>query len=158
MGSIESINESNLQSLINSKTDAEYFYGTFKTLDYFLKHGIKTFQYILTFVGTHSFSEVWGIPPMGVCHADDIRYLFQDNTLETVEEMDVKEFMISSWINFATYGDPTPPGSNYSWIPSSEANSFMNISGSNPQMMDFNPDLKSRMDFWQSLHLENEIK
>ena len=50
VGSIENINDEHLQSLINSKTDAEYFYGTFATLDNFIKHGTIAFQYILTFV------------------------------------------------------------------------------------------------------------
>ena len=50
VGNIENINDEHLQSLINSKTDAEYFYGTFATLDHFIKHGIIAYQYILTFV------------------------------------------------------------------------------------------------------------
>ena len=52
---------------------------------------------------------------MGVSHADDLQYLFfsPDYLLETPEEFAVKDFMVSSWINFVTYGDPTPPGSTY---------------------------------------------
>ena len=90
---------------------------------------------------------------MGVSHADDIRYLFfsPDYLLETPEEFAVKDFMVSSWVNFAIYGDPTPPGSTYSWTPSMQANVFMNISGFNPQVMEFNDNLKNRMKFWQNL-------
>ena len=88
---------------------------------------------------------------MGVCHADDIMYLFPNDSLETTEEINVKDFMISSWINFATFGDPTPPGSLFTWLPSKSANMFMNISGSNPQMTEFNENLQNRMNFWQNL-------
>ena len=56
---------------------------------------------------------------MGVSHADDLQYLFfsPDYLLETPEEFAVKSKI--SWCphgpksNFATYGDPTPPGSTY---------------------------------------------
>ena len=59
VGNIENINNEHLQSLINSKTDAEYFYGTFATLDQFIKHGIIAYQYILTFVVNFSSNLIY---------------------------------------------------------------------------------------------------
>ena len=90
---------------------------------------------------------------MGVSHADDIQYLFYspDYSLETPEEFAVKEFMVSAWTNFAVYGDPAPPGSKFSWEPSGQANVFMNISGANPQVMQFNENIENRMKFWENI-------
>ena len=57
-------------------TDSGFLYGTFKTINYLIQHGVTVYQYILTYEGEHSFSEVYSVPPTGVCHADDLLYLW----------------------------------------------------------------------------------
>ena len=55
----------------------------------------------------------YGVDPIGVCHADDLFYLFQMpryNINLTGNDVKVKDVMTNAWVNFATYGDPTPPG------------------------------------------------
>ena len=41
-----------------------------------IKHDVPVYQYILTYEGEFSFSEVYNVPPNGVCHADDLLYLW----------------------------------------------------------------------------------
>ena len=74
--------------------------------------------------------------------------------------MVVRTQMMSSWSQFALTGDPTPPGSHYSWLPVSERIQeagqqwFFNISGVN-SAMDSSSELLERLTFWQDLLGEN---
>ena len=58
-------------------TDGSFAYGNYKTLNYLRKYGVKTYHYILTHQGQHSFSQIFGVDPIGVMHADDLIYLFK---------------------------------------------------------------------------------
>ena len=57
--------------------------------------------------------------------------------------------MTSAWVNFAMYGDPTPPGSDIFWGPvlPSDYMQFWNISGVSPSMQT-NEKLQERMKLW----------
>ena len=53
---------------------------------------------------------------LGVCHADDLFYLFKPhlmpfNFLGTEEDESMSRFMVDLWANFATFHDPTPKDS-----------------------------------------------
>ena len=68
----------------------------------------------------------------------------------------VRKQMMSSWTNFALRGDPTPPGSDYSWLPVTERIQeesqqwFFNFSGFN-SAMDSSSQLLERLTFWKHL-------
>ena len=51
---------------------------------------------------------------LGVCHADELFYLFNPSYEVSVDlpyvDMIVSYELLSYWTNFAKYGDPTPPG------------------------------------------------
>ena len=70
----------------------------------------------------------------------------------TGTDVDVRELMTEFWRNFAVFGNPTPSGSKYSWLPveNSTNQQFLNISGLDLQMTT-NEDIQRRMDFWESL-------
>ena len=70
-------------------TDAGFLYGTYKTIDYLIKHGVTVYQYILTYEGEYSFSEIYSVPPNGVCHADDLLYLWNPSFLGPLTGEDV---------------------------------------------------------------------
>ena len=64
--------------------------------------------------------------------------------------------MSTAWTNFATYGVPTPPGSNYSWNPvdpNSEIQQYWNISGIEP-VMATSQKIQDRMLFWDGIMLK----
>ena len=46
-----------------------------------MEHGSTVFQYVLTYEGEYSFSALYGIPANGVCHADDLLYLWNPSFL-----------------------------------------------------------------------------
>ena len=113
---------------------------------------------MLTYQGQFSLTQLYGFGPVGVCHADDLIYLFDpvfgmELPLSNEEKL-LRETMTSAWINFATYGDPTPPGSGFSWTPVTFRvnQQYLNISGPMPIMNDgFNFELGDRMSLWFKL-------
>ena len=76
MKSFDNINEKNLQSLVNMFTDAMFLYGTHKTINYLLQHNVKVYHYLLSYRGQFSFTQLFGLEPLGTAHADDLIYLW----------------------------------------------------------------------------------
>ena len=142
-------------------TDAGFVYGTHKTINAFLRNNMNVYQYMLTYQGEHSFTEYFSIPPVGVCHADDLIYLWEpvfgwdqgEHVLQGEDDM-VRSFMTRIWSLFSMFGDPTPPDVGeigVTWLPRTEDNMLMlNISGQNPEMVN-NDEMKKRMEFWSTL-------
>eukprot|EP00091_Calanus_sinicus_P022818 TRINITY_DN7448_c0_g1_i3.p1 TRINITY_DN7448_c0_g1~~TRINITY_DN7448_c0_g1_i3.p1 ORF type:complete len:435 (+),score=107.28 TRINITY_DN7448_c0_g1_i3:279-1583(+) len=157
VGSVENMNEDHKQGMFDMFTDAGFLYGTHKTINYFLEHGMTVYQYILTYEGEFSLSQLFGVDPTGVCHADDLLYLWDpvDITFGSLSGDDVlvRDVMTSAWANFATYGDPTPPGSSVSWAPQLASDSmhrYWNISGAVP-VTSSSESLQERMALWEQV-------
>ena len=154
IGSIDNINEEHKQGMFDMYTDSLFLYGTHKTINYLTKHGVTVYQYILAYEGHYSFTQFYGIDSNGVCHADDLFYLWEplfglDDLSFSKDEELVRDVMTSSWTNFAIYGDPTPPGSGLSWTPLSPdlLCNYWNISGPNP-IMATSQEIMDRMSMW----------
>ena len=70
--------------------------------------------------------------------------------------MVVQEQILSSWSNFVKEGDPSPPGSNYSWTPvegrieDGTNQWFFNISGSQ-SAMDSSEEIFDRFKIWDQV-------
>ena len=154
IGSIESTNEDNLQGLFDLMTDAGFLYGIHKTTNYLLKHQVKVYQAIFTYRGEHSYSQSFGLGKYGVCHGDDLLYLWRwgDFPLIMADDIQVRNVVTDAWVNFAKYGNPTPSGSELSWLPvdNPEKHNFWNISGPNPEMTT-SKEIQDRMNFWNQL-------
>ena len=75
-GSVENINDEHIQSFINMCTDTFFLYGHNRTIEYFLQQNMQVFQYLLTYEGSYSLTNIYGFEPLGVSHADDLIYLF----------------------------------------------------------------------------------
>jgi carboxylesterase type B len=93
----------------------------------------------------------------GVCHADDLGYLFKNMLTPNVEpgseeDIGIKRF-VKLWTNFAKFGDPNPKGNDpvidIKWKPvtKSEIN-FLDI-GKN-LITGLNPEAE-RMRFWEDI-------
>ena len=122
---------------------------------------MTVYQYLLTYEGQFSFTQLFGQDPVGVCHADDLIYLwnpiFQSGDKPilgplTNEDATVRDIMISAWTNFAIYGDPTPPDSDLSWTPLApdSEHQYWNIFGSSP-VMATSQELQERMALWDKV-------
>jgi len=155
VGSMENIDDDHMQGMFDLFTDAVFLYGTYKTINYFLEHSITVYQYLLTYRGQFSLTQsLVGVDPVGVCHADDLLYLWDpvDITDDALagEDAKVRTTMTTTWANFATYGDPTPPGSSSSWSMNTSPDQFWNISGSTP-VMGSSTYIQERMNLWTEL-------
>ena len=153
VGSVDNLDEEHQQGVFDMFTDAGFLYGTFKTINYLLEQDMTVYQYVLTYQGEYSFSQVWGVDPAGVCHADDLIYIWEPvafaGTLEG-EDVLVRNTITSAWANFATYGDPTPPGSESTWTPSDHQHKYWNIADHEPSMAS-NNDIMERMELWRQV-------
>ena len=165
LGSVDNLNKEHEQQIMDMYTDATFLHGAYRTIKYFLDFNVPTYHYILTYAGQYSYSEFTNAGKHGVCHADDLLYLFNpvfgsahDVTLTNEDEIKLREEMTSAWTNFAKYGDPTPPNANSNWnswtpLDKSSPLSFWNISGVN-SAMSYEPKIIDRMEFWDSLNLQ----
>merc|ERR1712013_387667 len=144
-------------------TDAFPLFAVHQTMKAFLAQNMKVFHYILTYKGEFSLLDIsYGLPPTGVCHADDLLYLFDpvfqylgvdpDAPVLTGTDLEVSDLMISAWTNFAAFGDPTPPDMlDVTWVPAEPGNlQYLNISGPIPQMA-YADNIRDRMQFWTEL-------
>ena len=154
VGSIENIDEQHQQGMFDMMTDSVFLYGPHRTIRHFLKHNVTTFSYILTYQGNYSFTNYFGIETIGVCHGDDIVYLFEPcvSTIPghpILDETDsaVRNTMVTAWTNFAKTGNP-----GMSWEPQSvrSASQFWNISGPEPKM-DTSSYIEERMLLWEQV-------
>ena len=157
IGSKVNIDEDHTDGIIELFTDSGFLFGLYKTANYLMKQNVKVYQAILTYHGEHSFTEGFGFDNYGICHGDDLFYLWKQNNV-TLNENDskVREIMTDAWTNFAKFGDPTPPGSEFSWLPveNPDFHKLWNISGAFPEMSK-SQEIQDRMEFWTEL-LKNE--
>ena len=149
--------------LVKMFTDAFPLFAVHQTIKAFVAQNMKVFHYILTYKGGLSLLDIsYGLPPTGVCHADDLLYLFDpvfqylgvdpDAPVLTGTDLEVSDLMISAWTNFAIFGDPTPPDMlDVTWLPIGPGNfQYLNISSPNPQMA-YADNIRDRMEFWTEL-------
>ncbi|KAL5279764.1 CES5A.2 family protein [Megaselia abdita] len=109
-----------------------------------------------------------GDESLGVCHADELALLFPVGKLlfptgvPTEKDILLREAMVTMWVNFATYGNPTPSGSTFKWEPTTKYP--WNYARLGSQDLDNwyilqNEDnyARDRFDFWRNLRviLEN---
>ena len=112
---------------------------------------MTVYQYIFTYEGQNSLTKFFGIQePIGVCHADELFYLWKlFNTTLNEADTAVMKTMVSNWVNFATEGNPS-----LSWTPigpnGTHQHIYWNISTSKPNMV-HSEDIKARMEFWDSV-------
>ena len=50
------------QKIYDMYTDSGFLYGTYRTIKYLVEHGSTVFQYVLSYEGEFSFSELYGVP------------------------------------------------------------------------------------------------
>lgn len=105
-----------------------------------------------------------GDESLGVCHADELALLFPAGKLlfptgvATEKDILLREAMVTMWVNFATYGNPTPSGSAVKWEPTTKYPWNYARLGSQ-DLSDWyilqNEDnyVRDRLDFWRSLRV-----
>ncbi|XP_039231071.1 juvenile hormone esterase isoform X1 [Drosophila yakuba] len=157
---IESVDE-----MIALLTDLMFLQGIRRTARNHAKYGnAPVYMYRFSFDGSLGlYKRMLGIPRPGVCHGDELGYLFKfgffNLSLDPKSmEVQVKNRMVRMWTNFAKYGSPTPdtedPVLTTKWAPIDPTNvmnslNYMDISAN--LAMKTNPE-PERQRFWDEMY------
>merc|ERR1712130_93047 len=99
-----------------------------------------------------------GLP--GVCHAEELHYLFSPtlwgmrNTLPSNHDREVSKKMAQHWVNFAKYGDPSIPGQAWSRV-NPDSSEYMEINDRNV-MKKFDEDEIEKYRLWKNVFESRE--
>ncbi|XP_037027605.1 venom carboxylesterase-6 isoform X2 [Bradysia coprophila] len=161
------VSEDTIEEMINLLTDTMFIRGIVDGARLHSVGNVTTFLYRFGFDGTLGlYKRLMGISRPGVCHGDELGYLFHfgffNLSLEpSSPEIQVKKRMVSMWTNFAKYGNPTPLGRDDStlaidWTPlaakdAMSAVPYLDIEGS--MECKYNPE-QNRMTFWDSVYAQ----
>jgi len=150
-------------NLIDMYTDAWFLIGGHTTIKSHLeKLSSRVYYYFFDYKGTSSYSAIFGDPVnnYGVCHSDELQYLFPvggllfPNATMNAEDLKVIDVMTTLWANFAKSGNPTPDYSRripVNWTPvTTPSLQYLHIKNSSNLFMarDLFPE---RIRFWDSL-------
>ncbi|XP_017092020.2 esterase B1 isoform X1 [Drosophila bipectinata] len=157
---IESVDE-----MIALLTDLMFLQGIRRTARNHAKYGnAPVYMYRFSFDGALGlYKRMLGIPRPGVCHGDELGYLFKfgffNLSLDPKSmEVQVKNRMVRMWTNFAKYGTPTPdtedPNLTTKWAPIDPSNvmnslNYLDISAN--LAMKTNPE-PERQRFWDEMY------
>ncbi|XP_016989184.2 esterase B1 isoform X1 [Drosophila rhopaloa] len=157
---IESVDE-----MIALLTDLMFLQGIRRTARNHAKYGnAPVYMYRFSFDGALGlYKRMLGIPRPGVCHGDELGYLFKfgffNLSLDPKSmEVQVKNRMVRMWTNFAKYGSPTPDTEDSAlttkWAPIDPTNvmnslKYLDISAN--MAMKTNPE-PERQRFWDEMY------
>ncbi|XP_011297876.1 uncharacterized protein [Fopius arisanus] len=148
-------------NLIDLNSDAYFMYGHAVSVKESLKH-LKSpiYYYYFQYKSSWSWSKLLGdaTRDYGVCHADDLQYLFPIRDVKAPspysdEDYQMVDIMTSLWYNFASSGTPTPVDEKYPahWEPV-HSNAFEQLLIEGPSSMRMVQNLhQGTFHFWESL-------
>ena len=127
-----------LLKLVDMFGDGYFKMGTLDTLQLLSTHQVPAFQYRFCYDGKWKFADLLtmsasklavkfmvdsvtgrvfhGPSVPGVCHAEELHYLFSPtlwgmrNTLPNENDKEVSKRMVAHWVNFTKWGDPSIAG------------------------------------------------
>ncbi|XP_049809738.1 venom carboxylesterase-6-like [Schistocerca nitens] len=128
------------------------------------KDTVPMYYYLLSYKGKYSMSKKLGgeDEDLGVCHTDDLFYLFSNNSYSPVsgerpdKDMQIARTMTKLWVNFATTRNPTPNNEPLPWprVTSDSELEYLEI-GSKLEVK--KGLFHERVNFWKSLPLREEV-
>ncbi|XP_055620724.1 esterase B1-like [Toxorhynchites rutilus septentrionalis] len=163
----DDITADRLQSLVDVASDNMFVMPAYVASELHARyqHGAPHYFYVFCFEGELNkfraiFRETDNLP--GVCHADELLYLFSSSLVDVNVEPDsraakFRSTMCKLWTNFAKCGNPTPDngGVDFVWepvAPCTDSGFTMTAAELNEEMkMVENPFLE-RVQFWRELY------
>ncbi|XP_063223685.1 venom carboxylesterase-6-like [Bacillus rossius redtenbacheri] len=153
------INNDTVFSVVDMFTDSWFLHGTNQAVRLqATRSSAPVYYYYFAYRGTRSFSELFsGLDTdFGVCHADELQYLFPSNRVfpdlvPSDEDNRITDILLTMWTNFARTGKPTTERLNVSfeWKPvTTSALEYLHIGS---EMFMSTELLKERAEFWASL-------
>ncbi|CAH1963415.1 unnamed protein product [Acanthoscelides obtectus] len=113
----DKIDETKIKELIDLYTDGWFMDAADTAVRLHHKHSTQpAYYYLFGYRGSASFTKIFGggDTDFGVCHADELQYLFPvgDGLFPDVKpsktDKKITNIMTTLWTNFARTGDPTP--------------------------------------------------
>ncbi|XP_034839811.1 juvenile hormone esterase isoform X1 [Maniola hyperantus] len=149
--------------ILKMYTDSYFAYPMLESVEQALNFSSQpVYLYHLVYRGANSFSQIFGdsVGDYGVCHADDLMYLFPIHFLNkpfTEEDNKMMDLMITLWTNFATSGDPNKPVQlAFDWKPATSGKNMEYLEIGKQQAM--KNDLASRSRLWADLPLWHNVR
>ncbi|KAG5891756.1 hypothetical protein JTB14_012490 [Gonioctena quinquepunctata] len=150
-----------LDNIYRLYTDNAFQYEVYKTAERLLESSAAPIYFYRFSLETelNFMKNLYGLAGTGVCHADDIAYLFKSFFTPDIEPNNAEFIgilrMVKLFTNFAKYGNPTPidhdPILPTRWTPISK-NSFGVLDiGRDIRMLSEHPD-RPAMEFWDKMH------
>ncbi|XP_045532375.1 juvenile hormone esterase-like [Pieris brassicae] len=120
------ITEKMLEECVNLTTDIVFAYNTRRLARYHFKNtSMPTYLYKFTAETERNYMKkkykMEQVP--GVCHGDEQYYQFNVKNIDiplTNDSKAVIENVVKLWVNFASYGNPTPDCADVEWKPFTE--------------------------------------
>jgi carboxylesterase type B len=104
-------NQSEVRKMISEIAgDATFYAGNDETIKLLDRYGLPVYSFVFAHEGNFSLMDILGGTRDGVCHVDDLFYLFDFLPVKySLNEQDLvtSERMIAMWTNFITKGVPT---------------------------------------------------
>ncbi|XP_050361436.1 juvenile hormone esterase-like [Nymphalis io] len=155
--------EATKQGIPKIYTDSYFAYPAVESVEQALNYSKSpVYLYELTYRGANSFSQIFGDPvgDYGVCHADELMYLFPIHFLQhefTAEDYKILDLFVTLWTNFATSGNPNKPLKvPFHWQPATSGKKLEYLDIGKNQTMKHH--LASRSRLWSSLPLWHNIR
>ncbi|KAB0797797.1 hypothetical protein PPYR_08790 [Photinus pyralis] len=155
------LNEKSRKAFSEAYMDANYLSSANYASDLYSNKGKNAvYFYVFGYKGPESYcSLIEGLSPdsYGVCHSDDLLYLFGNkelfpDSLRNQQGSKVAELMAKLWTNFAKFGNPTPDSQPdlVKWESYSAQDRKCYVINESPSVEDC---YKQRTEFWRNLDL-----
>lgn len=157
--------ETHLQEFYDITTDNSFLRGIYSSIQHHRRtSNAPLYMYRFSLESDLCFyKKILGIELPGVCHADEIGYLFTTLLTETPEPGSIEDItqkrMSRLWTNFAKYGNPTPfldPLLGTIWTPVTDPNHVPFLDITEELKNDTNPE-PERMKFWEKIYARGRL-
>ncbi|XP_053624846.1 juvenile hormone esterase [Plodia interpunctella] len=155
--------EASKHGVLQVYTDSYFAYPAVEALESVFNYTKSSvYLYELAYEATNSFSQIFGYgeEKIGVCHADDLMYLFPIHFLlkkPSQEDVEMSKLIITLWTNFATSGNPNKPKKiPFKWEPATSGQKMEYLQIDKKPTMKQN--LGSRSRFWAGLPLWHNVR
>ncbi|XP_013189471.2 juvenile hormone esterase [Amyelois transitella] len=155
--------EASNDGLLQIYTDSYFAYPAIEALELNFNYTTSSvYLYELAYEASNSFSQIFGYgeEKVGVCHADDLMYLFPIHFLSkqpSRKDIEMSKLIITLWTNFASSGNPNKPKVlPFKWEPATNGLTMEYLQiDANPSMKQ---DFASRSRFWATLPLWHNVR
>lgn len=157
--------DTHLQEFYDITTDNSFLRGIYASVKIHRNTSkVPIYMYRLSLESELNFyKKILGIELPGVCHADELGYLFRTILTEIPSPGSIEDVaqrrMTRLWTNFAKYGNPTPyldPSVGLIWPRVMDANRIPFLDIGQNLRIDENPE-DNRMKFWDKIYAKGKL-